>query len=163
MFLKIFVYFQETALLRNVLCQWLLLPLLNKSMFRGSFVYRQRHFDHLLKTPSYIALLVLPDDYETTVNRKENANVLMFLLLFHLIEKSASFKVQMKGQIESPYKKFTKTKPIQSPLHIPYSRRLPRQKTAMLKTSSTCFEEMFETSSLGNYLLGFAYSKTQLT
>ena len=70
----------------NVLCQSLLLPLLNKSMHRASIVYRQRNFYHLLKTPNHIALLISPDDYDTTVNRKENTNVLMFLMFLHFTE-----------------------------------------------------------------------------
>ena len=58
----------------------LLLPLLNKSMHWTSIVYKQRHLYHLLKTPNYIALFISPDNYDIAVNRKENANVLMFLM-----------------------------------------------------------------------------------
>ena len=32
------------------------------------------------KIPNYIALFISPDDYDITVNRKENANVLMLLM-----------------------------------------------------------------------------------
>ena len=38
------------------------------------------------KTPNYIALFISPDDYDITVNRKENANVLM-LLVFYISRK----------------------------------------------------------------------------
>ena len=55
----------------------------------------KRHFYHLLKTPNYIALFISPDDYDTTVNRKENGNVLMFLMFLHFTEaatRSCSLK-----------------------------------------------------------------------
>ena len=38
------------------------------------------------KTPNYMALFISPDDYDITVNRKENANVLL-LLMFHISQK----------------------------------------------------------------------------
>ena len=38
------------------------------------------------KTPNYIALFILPDDYDITVTRKENANVLL-LLMFYISRK----------------------------------------------------------------------------
>ena len=47
-----------------------------------STVYKQRHFYRLLKTPNYIALFISPDDYDITLNRKENANVLMLLMFY---------------------------------------------------------------------------------
>ena len=45
-------------------------------------VYKQRHLYHLLKTPNYIALFISPDDYDITVNLKENANVLINAFYF---------------------------------------------------------------------------------
>ena len=42
------------------------------------------------KTPSYIALIISPNDYDTTVNRKENANVLMLLMFLHFMEAATS-------------------------------------------------------------------------
>ena len=68
----------------------LLLPLLNKSIHQPSIAYKQRHFYHLLKTPSHIALFISPDDYDITVNRKENANLLMFLMFLHFTEVATS-------------------------------------------------------------------------
>ena len=47
---------------------------------QANIVYKQRHLYHLLKTPNYIALFISPDNYDIAVNRKENANVLMFLM-----------------------------------------------------------------------------------
>ena len=55
-------------------------------MHRAGIVYKQRNFYHLLKAPNYTALFISPDDYDITVNRKESANVLMFLMILHFTE-----------------------------------------------------------------------------
>ena len=58
-------------------------------MHRASIMYKQRHFFHLLKTPNYIALSISPDDYDTTVNQKENTTALMLLLFLHFTEAAS--------------------------------------------------------------------------
>ena len=62
-------------------------------MHWASIVYKQRHLYHLLKTPSYIALFISPDDYDITVNQKENANVLM-VLMFYISRKQSPASVR---------------------------------------------------------------------
>ena len=42
------------------------------------------------KTPNYIVLFISPDDYDITVNRKENTNVLMLLNFLHFTEAAIS-------------------------------------------------------------------------
>ena len=39
-------------------------------------------YKNILLPPDYIALFISPDDYDITVNQKENVNVLL-LLMFH--------------------------------------------------------------------------------
>ena len=45
------------------------------------------------KTPNYIALFISPDDYDITVNQKENANVLL-LLTFYISRKQPPASVR---------------------------------------------------------------------
>ena len=59
-------------------------------MHRVSIVYKSRHFYHLLKTQNLIALFISPDDYDITVNWKENANFLMFSMFLHFTEAATS-------------------------------------------------------------------------
>ena len=44
------------------------------------------------KTTNYIALFISPDDYDITVNRKKNANVLL-LLMFYISRKQPAASV----------------------------------------------------------------------
>ena len=65
-------------------------------MHRVSIVYKSRHFYHLLKTQNLIALFISPDDYDITVNWKENANFLMFSMFLHFTEGATSISLLKK-------------------------------------------------------------------
>ena len=87
---------------------WSFLPTFKKHLFKWTLLGRcsclwgkvcigqalntEIHFYHLLKTPNYIALFISPDEYDITVNRKENANVLLFLM-FHISRKQSPASV----------------------------------------------------------------------
>ena len=85
MFLKFFAYFQGTPILMNT--KLVAAPASSEQKHvSGKHCIQQRHVYHLLKTPNCITLFISPDDYDITVNRKENANVLTFLMSLHFTE-----------------------------------------------------------------------------
>ena len=90
--MKFFAYFQETPILMNTKLVAAPASSEQKHVSRKHCI-QQRHFYHLLKTPNYIALFISPDDYDITVNQKENANVLM-VLMFYISQKQSPASVR---------------------------------------------------------------------